>query len=264
MNGLLLRLSGLLQSWGERGVFHQRDTSAFPTRSALIGMFAAAQGRTRDHALDPYPDLPGTPSHHDLQFTIRIDRPGRLYRDFHTVGGGYPHNQGLHRADGGHRPQNASTLVSQRDYLADAVFTLAVQGPDPLLAHIADTLTHPRFAPYLGRRACLPDEPLLLRDQVEDPVGELLHHVPLSLAHQPRTGTAHVPVTFIWEQPPTQDAHPDRESAGEPVDFASGHRRHLPRPLWRTTETLPADLYAGPAPIHALAAYTLGEPACPP
>ena len=60
--GVVLRLAGLVQSWGETAAFPYRDTAAFPTRSALIGMFAAAQGRTREQALDPYPDLPGAPS----------------------------------------------------------------------------------------------------------------------------------------------------------------------------------------------------------
>ncbi|WP_246586277.1 CRISPR-associated protein Cas5 [Streptomyces yatensis] len=74
--GLVLRAAGLLQSYGEAGTFHHRDTTTFPTRSALIGMFAAAQGRTAEHALDPYPELPGTPSHRDLALTIRVDCPG--------------------------------------------------------------------------------------------------------------------------------------------------------------------------------------------
>ncbi|GAA0439769.1 type I-E CRISPR-associated protein Cas5/CasD [Streptomyces luteireticuli] len=264
MSGLILRLAGPLQSWGERGVFHHRDTAAFPTRSALIGMFAAAQGRTREHALAPYPHLPGTPSHRDLRFTLRIDRPGRLHRDFHTVGGGYPRQHTLRTSASGHRPETASTLISHRDYLADAVFTVAVHGPPALLDHIADTLTAPHFAPYLGRRACLPDEPLLLRHPAADPLTELREHVPLSLARPPHPDTTHVPVTFVWEHPPDTTTPPDRESTSEPADFTTGGRRHLPRPQWLTTEHLPATLYAGPRPIDTLTDYVLSEPPCPP
>ena len=40
--GLLLRLAGPLQSWGERSHFNERDTARFPTRSGVIGMLAAA------------------------------------------------------------------------------------------------------------------------------------------------------------------------------------------------------------------------------
>ena len=57
MSGLLLRLAGPLQSWGERSAFGVRDTSAFPTRSGVIGMFAAAEGRNRTAALDDYTQL---------------------------------------------------------------------------------------------------------------------------------------------------------------------------------------------------------------
>lgn len=154
--GLILRLSGLLQSWGERGVFHHRDTAPFPTRSALIGMFAAAQGRTREEALAPYPKFPDTPDHRDLTFTLRIDRPGTLYRDYHTVGGGRPPEESLHTAKGGHRPPAGSTLISHRDYLAGAVFTAAVQGPDALITHIADTLNQPRYAPSSAAAPAFP------------------------------------------------------------------------------------------------------------
>ncbi|MGW1116672.1 type I-E CRISPR-associated protein Cas5/CasD [Streptomyces tanashiensis] len=258
MNGLILRLAGLQQAWGERGVFHHRDTTAFPTRSALIGMFAAAGGRSREEALTPYQRLPGNPSHHDLTFTIRIDSPGTLHHDFHTVGGGYPPEQRLRTGDGGRRSEVKSTLVSHRTYLAGAVFTLAVEGPRPFLDHIADALEHPAFGIFLGRRACLPDTPLVLATHSTDPAGELRNKVPLTLPAPPAADATHVPVTFVHERP-TDTAYasglPDRESTSEPVDFTPTNRRHLPRPLWITTENLPPSLYAGHRPIDALATY---------
>ncbi|MFG2651232.1 type I-E CRISPR-associated protein Cas5/CasD [Streptomyces sp. NPDC048436] len=268
MTGLVLRLAGLLQSFGERGVFHYRDTCAFPTRSSLIGMFAAAQGRTREHALAPYPHLqaPGdttVPSHRDLTFTIRIDQPGTLYRDFHTVGGGHPRDQSLLTGNGTRRKPAASTLVSHRDYLTGAVFTLAVQGPPLLISHIAETLERPRFALFLGRRACLPDEPLVLHPDSPDPIHELLTRAPLTRTQAPRPDTR-LPTTFVWEHPPpgTDPATPpDRETTSEPTNLTRHARRHLPRPLWITTEYLPAHLYAGPRPIDALTTYLHGEPA---
>ncbi|MEU9064578.1 type I-E CRISPR-associated protein Cas5/CasD [Streptomyces sp. NPDC048430] len=269
MTGLILRLAGLLQSSGERGVFHYRDTCAFPTRSQLIGMFAAAQGRPREHALDPYPHLQApddatAPSHRDLTFTIRIDQPGTLYRDYHTVGGGYPREQGLLTGNGTRREHAKATLVSHRDYLTGAVFTIAVQGPDPLITHIAETLERPRFGLFLGRRACLPDEPLILNPHSTDPITELLTRAPLTRTRPPTPTDTHLPTTFVWEHPPP-NADPttphDRESTSEPVDLTRHARRHLPRPLWMTTEHLPAHLHAGPRPIDTLTAYVHGEPA---
>lgn len=266
MNGLLLRLAGPLQSWGERAAFNHRDTAAHPTRSALIGMLAAAQGRPRSQALAPYQNLPGAPTHHDLTFTIRIDQPGTLYRDYHTVGGGRPARQGLRTAAGGYRTADKSTLVTHRDYLTGACFAVAVQGPAALLDLIADTLEHPVWAPYLGRKACPPDEPLLLRAEVPDPVHELLTRVPLTLPRPPAAGADSTAVDVVWEQRPDHHPHhqPDLELSCEPADLTRHNRSHLPRPLWRTTERVPAALYAGPHPIDALTRYILAEDACPP
>ncbi|WP_329167874.1 type I-E CRISPR-associated protein Cas5/CasD [Streptomyces sp. NBC_01685] len=269
MTGLILRLAGPLQSSGERGVFHYRDTCAFPTRSQLIGMFAAAQGRPREHALAPYPHLqaPGAttaPSHRDLTFTIRIDEPGTPYRDYHTVGGGYPREQGIHTGEGTRRERAKATLISHRDYLTGAVFTIAVQGPDPLISHIAETLEQPRFGLFLGRRACLPDEPLVLNTHTPDPITELLTRTPLTRTRIPTPTGTHLPTTFVWEHPPPNTdptTPPDRETTSEPVNLTRHARRHLPRPLWMTTEHLPAHLHAGPRPIDTLTTYVHGEPA---
>ncbi|MFF4041159.1 type I-E CRISPR-associated protein Cas5/CasD [Streptomyces sp. NPDC001816] len=256
MNGILLRLAAPLMSFGEHAAFHYRDTFPFPTRSALIGLFAAADGLQREEALAPDPDTGKSP-YTDLEFTVRIDRPGIRHTDYHTAGGGRPHKQGLRTSAGDYRPQNKSTLISRRVYLADAVFTLAVQGPDPLLEHLVQRLEQPAFGPYLGRRACIPDEPLVLHGPHPDPVGELRHHLPLSLAAPPRPDQATVPVDFIWgRQPDHVPAAPShREVADVPVDFTPTRRFHDTRHVWRTTEELPTALYASPPALTALAAY---------
>ncbi|MFE1797668.1 type I-E CRISPR-associated protein Cas5/CasD [Streptomyces sp. NPDC059517] len=256
MNGILLRLAAPLMSFGEHAAFRYRDTLPFPSRSALIGMFAAADGRSREEALAPDPATGAIP-YTDLAFTVRIDRPGHRHTDYHTAGGGRPHKEGLHTSSGGHRSQKASTLISRRVYLADAVFTVAVHGPDPLLEKITERLERPAFALYLGRRACIPDEPLLLRAPHPDPITELRHRVPLSLAAPPRPEQTTVPVDFVWDTPPAHvpaaDVH--RELADNPVDFSPTRRFHRTRRTWRTTEPLPATLYASRAPIQALTAY---------
>ncbi|PJM91324.1 type I-E CRISPR-associated protein Cas5/CasD [Streptomyces sp. CB01373] len=256
MNGILLRLAAPLMSFGEHAAFHYRDTLAFPTRSALIGLFAAAEGRSREDALAPDPDTGKSP-YTGLAFTVRIDRPGIRHTDYHTVGGGRPHKQGLRTSAGDYRAQNKSTLISRRVYLADAVFTLAVQGPDPLLEHLIQRLEQPAFGPYLGRRACIPDEPLFLRGLHPDPVAELRHRIPLSLAAPPHPEQAIVPVDFIWErQPEHVPAAPShREVADVPADFTPTQRLHDTRHVWRTTEPLPATLYAPPPALTELTAY---------
>ncbi|MFJ8932126.1 type I-E CRISPR-associated protein Cas5/CasD [Streptomyces sp. NPDC102364] len=256
--GLVLRLAGPIAAFGTTATFHDRPTENIPTRSALIGLFAAAAGRPRHQAMTADPE--GQHPYRDLSFTVRTDRPGTLHTDFHTVGGGYRDRQ-LSTAEGPQRPRREATLVSRRTYLADAVFTIAVTGPAPLLDLIAHHLEHPRYAPCLGRRNCVPAGPLLLRSDVEDPVAHLHERVPLSLARPPHPGQDTVPVTFHHDREPDR---PDRTTAqielnDDPLDFTPRNRRYRPRTLWRTTTHLPADLYAGPRPLARLAAYMHAE-----
>ncbi|GAB2774336.1 CRISPR-associated protein Cas5 [Streptomyces daliensis] len=98
---LLLRLAGPLQSWGMTSRFAaRRDSHSRPTKSAVIGMCAAALGLPRTTDLDetdssvegmerkrptPLGRLAGT------VFGVRADHPGVPVRDYHTVGAGsYP------------------------------------------------------------------------------------------------------------------------------------------------------------------------------
>ncbi|MGP4001372.1 type I-E CRISPR-associated protein Cas5/CasD [Streptomyces sp. 8N706] len=247
MTGLLLRLAGPLQSWGERSAFAPvRDTAPFPTRSALTGLFAAAEGIGRE-------DEASLRRYAGLEFTVRVDRPGVPLVDYHTVGGGRPKDQTAATSGGSRK---GAAVITRRHYLADAVFVIAVTGPAGDIDRIAAALRHPHWAPYLGRRSCVPDEPFLLRARVADPVQELRERVPLSPAAPRHTGSGsgeRVPVAFLWER------HPGRLPADAvtldandvPFSFAPHHRRHGKRRLHRTTEQLPAALLPDRvSPLH--------------
>ncbi|WP_331742938.1 type I-E CRISPR-associated protein Cas5/CasD (plasmid) [Streptomyces sp. NBC_00868] len=239
MTGLLIRLAGPLQSWGERSAFSAvRDTAPFPTRSGLTGILAAAEGLPRGAALDGYAEL---------EFTVRIDRPGVLLTDYHTVGGGFPAR--LTAATSGGK-NKGDAVVTRRHYLADAVFVVAVTGPDQRIKEIGTALQKPHWAPYLGRRSCVPDEPFLLRQAMADPIAELLTEIPLASPYtderlgRPNPTTAQsVPVEFLWEQPPS-----DRRDAvyltahDHPVSFGEHEHAHTKRHIYRTVERLPAGL----------------------
>ncbi|MGQ5640762.1 MULTISPECIES: type I-E CRISPR-associated protein Cas5/CasD [unclassified Streptomyces] len=252
MSGLLLRLAGPLQSFGERSAFTPvRDSAPFPTRSALTGIFAAAEGRGRNQdGLDVYDSL---------QFTVRVDRPGVRLVDYHTVGGGFPKAQTAATSGGSNK---GAAVITRRHYLADAVFTIAVTGPENDTARIAHALQHPHWAPYLGRRSCPPDEPFLLRAHVADPVDELRHRVPLSQepAHPaPET----VPVTFLYEQAPADvpDSEVDILTANDyPVSFAQHQRSHRTRRIYRVQHHLAHSLACtGRQLTQELIAYCLQE-----
>ncbi|MGW3064428.1 type I-E CRISPR-associated protein Cas5/CasD [Streptomyces sp. NPDC001130] len=136
MTVLLLRLAGPLQAWGSAARFARRSTENAPTKSGVLGLLAAAEGRPRDADLS---DLAA------LRFGVRIDQPGSRLRDFHTA----------HHADSG-----KAMPLSERFYLADAVFVAGVEGETALLQRLYEAVRAPRFLPYLGRRSCPPARPL--------------------------------------------------------------------------------------------------------
>ncbi|MGW3353748.1 type I-E CRISPR-associated protein Cas5/CasD [Nonomuraea rubra] len=228
MSGLVLRLAGPLQSWGEHSVFAQRDTLRFPTRSGLIGLLASAEGLERGRSLAGY---------EHLHFTVRIDRPGVRMLDFHTIGGGMP--RGVPRPDGTQRPQATATMVTRRQYLSDAAFTVAIEGPDDRLASIAQALRQPRWQPYLGRRSCPPDQPLLLSSTAADPVADLRTRVPVARALRNHEQPKAEFVTETAEE--TADAV--TKLADIPESFGRYDRRYGTRAVSITTHAVPAELF---------------------
>lgn len=151
MTCLLLRLAAPLQSWGTSSRFVRRNTDRAPSKSGVIGMLASARGNRR---VDPLEDLL------ELRIAARIEQPGRLERDFHTA----------RTRDG-----SKSMPLSQRYYLADAVFLVAVQGREELLDGLRESLLRPASPLFLGRRSCPPAGKLLLRthdSSAEDVLGQ--------------------------------------------------------------------------------------------
>jgi CRISPR system Cascade subunit CasD len=233
---LILRLAGPLQSWGEHSTFSERDSVAFPTRSGLIGLFAGARGLDRGSSLDEYDRL---------EFTVRIDRPGRRLVDFHTVGGGLPRARTIPTAEGKHRQEGATTLVSNRHYLSDAQFTVAVSSRDGSdLGWLAAALRRPKWAPYLGRRSCVPDQPLLLRDDVTDPLAELLTRVPIPAERYASEGSTRF-ADLVYETAPQGLGPQDLvyEFRDTPISFAPLARRYSTRRVYRRSEQVTAETY---------------------
>lgn len=132
MTALLLRLAAPLQSWGTSSRFARRGTDRTPSKSGIVGLLAAAQGRRRT---DPLEELLG------LRVAVRTEQAGTVDRDFQTA----------------MRPgERTSFSLSTRHYLADAVFLVAVQGDDNLLEGLQAALRQPQFPLFLGRRSCPP------------------------------------------------------------------------------------------------------------
>ncbi len=170
MSSLVLHLHGPMQSWGIDAHSNTRPTEHVPTKSALTGLLASALGRRRGSDVS---DIAA------LQLVVRVDRVGWEMRDYHTVGAGYPKGGRISMAEGKEREESVATLVSNRFYLADAAFTVAMSGEDDFVAALHEAIRHPCWAPALGRRSCPPAEPFVLGVIDVDPVIYLRDELPV-------------------------------------------------------------------------------------
>src|ERR1043165_707859 len=162
---LFLRLEGSLQAWGRQyAKWTFRDTGDVPTKSGVVGLICCAMGkrrddpemRARDHYAEPQTLLERL---NRLEMGVRIDRPGHLILDYHTVGAGY----GNMAAHGEIKISHGEyeTLVSHRQYLSDASFLVALQGSEEVLAEVRNKLLNPEWLLYLGRKSCSPTLPVI-------------------------------------------------------------------------------------------------------
>jgi CRISPR system Cascade subunit CasD len=209
---LLLRLAGPLQSWGLSGQFQVRDTHTQPTKSGAVGMVAACLGRPRGADIS---DLVA------LRMGVRVDQPGTLMMDYHTVS--RTDGSTLPTASGKKKPDK--TAVTDRWYLADAVFLVALTGDRGLIERIADAVDRPVYAPVLGRRSCVPTGRMNLGVHEDDPE-TLLAQWPwqagaVQLARIPQTPELDVTV----DDPRGDDMVPDVPANFAPLQRGFGNRR---------------------------------------
>lgn len=173
---LCFRLHGPLAAWGDVAVGERRPTSPHPSRSAVLGLVGAAL-RLRREDSDSLASLDAS-----LGFASRTDVPGHLLIDYHTAQGPDEkllrleeraarkaeapwHRPATRRAELAFRRGDLSTVLSQREYRVDALWTVALWLREDVslrwsLADLAGALVRPGFVPYLGRKSCVVDLPL--------------------------------------------------------------------------------------------------------
>ena len=162
---LALLLDGPIQSWGVSSRFTRRTTAPYPTKSAVIGIVAAAlgvnkHGENEREQIKPLSGLSLT------TVTLPRYRNGRelpmlQLSDFHTVGGGYKESESMKKP----KAANGLTLhsvLSERHYLLDARFGVLLEGDKDYLHLLANKLTNPTWGLWLGRKCCIPSSPILV------------------------------------------------------------------------------------------------------
>ena len=150
---LLFHLYGPMASWGDIAVGEYRPSFAHPSKSAIIGLLAAALGIRRDeeerqHSLAA-----------SCSFAVRVDAMGVLLRDYHTTQVPSAKRGVMHytRQSELAKKEELNTILSSRDYRCDAAYTVAITVTNDApysLEELASALLKPVFTLYLGRKSC--------------------------------------------------------------------------------------------------------------
>lgn len=206
---LILRLEGLLQSWGECSKWDFRDSGAMPTKSGIVGLIGCAMGAERgSQALSELSQA--------ISVAVRGDRPGVKYIDYQTVTG-----DPLMAASGGPRV-GSNTFISPRAYLQDASFTVFIEADEYWIGTIITALAYPKWSMFLGRKCCVPSRPVF--QEVTDQFESIMDAV----QHYPAAPRARFPMSFECEIP-----QPNAVSVVRPDDLIGSDRKFASRRVWR-------------------------------
>ena len=157
MSTLILRLTGPMQAWGLQSRFSDRDTAREPTKSGVLGLVCAALGKPRDERPDDgFPPLADLAA---LRMGVRVDREGQPRYDYHTAQDVLVASSTSRQIEKG-SPKLKDTEPSTRHYLADAWFTVGLEGDHALLERIDAALAVPYWPLALGRKAFPPGLPV--------------------------------------------------------------------------------------------------------
>jgi len=161
---LILKLQGVMQTWGEHTFEGLRPSTNFPTRSALIGLLGACLGIDRK-------DYHGQQNLADsILYAVRQDGKKSVWNedistwqplntikmtDYHTIKDA--------RADYEGKKKPHKTIQTWREYLFDTAYTTAiwsVENTTYSLNALQEAISKPRYTPFLGRRSCPLTRPL--------------------------------------------------------------------------------------------------------
>ena len=177
MSTLIFQLFSAMQSWGKEDKFSIYSTNREPSKSAVIGLIAAAMG-IQEHEQSEFDEL------NKLRFAVRCDCPGSVMSDYHTAAGDVSIFHLVKKQRGKKVKYEAKPAaymksgrreseITYREYLTDAFFTVGLEGDVALLQRAAVAFSKPKFFLYLGRKSCpltFPIMPKLVESPLLDAV----------------------------------------------------------------------------------------------
>jgi CRISPR system Cascade subunit CasD len=224
-NYLIFRLYGPLAAWGDIAVGEYRPSFAHPSKSAIVGLLAAALGIRRDDE-ERQKALAKASS-----FAVRVDSMGTLLRDYHTTQVPSAKRGVTHRTRRSElKGDDLNTILSSRDYRCDAAYTVAVaiyEGAQYTAQKLADALRRPVFALYLGRKSCPPALPLEPQVINAETLREALASVTFNINELPGVITSSYHMVY-WED--------DEESGFDREHVIARRDTLLSRKRWQFAE----------------------------
>ena len=208
---VILRLEGILQSWGEEAKWIYRTTATFPSKSAIVGLIGAAMGIQRG---DEYLKVLSE----KIRVGIRADRSGIIIEDFQTTTG-MPE---LFTANHAKRGKDSNTIINPHYYLNDASFLVVIETDEETAEAIAKSFTDPVWPAYLGRKNCVPSCPVFVSVEEYPDILSALNAIPLS-------ERADKKIQFEIEEPM------DKSTSLTRADLIAGNREFARRRVWRGT-----------------------------
>ena len=148
---VIFRLAAPMASYGDIAVGERRPTADRPSRSAVMGILAAALG------IDRHDDAGQASLSDACKVAVRVERTGRLMVDFHTVQTPRSSKQPYATRADELRADRVETILSRREYRTDVLATVAIEVSDASTRtadEISEALRNPRYALYVGRRSC--------------------------------------------------------------------------------------------------------------
>jgi len=201
---LIFRLYGPMVSWGDIAVGEARPSYTHPSKSAILGLIAAALGISRDQES----------MHRQLAqcygFAVRVDNIGTPLSDYHTAqvptsGTGRKRlNFATRRDEIVTLPrEKLKTILSKRDYRMDALATVVLwerASPPHSLEKLTEALQYPGYVLYLGRKSCPLGLPMEAQVVAADTLLEALRKAKFTdfveLRNLPDTGKS----ALYWEE----------------------------------------------------------------
>ena len=169
MTHSILRFEAPMMSFGAPIVSEEGLIQPFPALSMMTGLLANALGYDHSEAK----------KHERLQqalsYAVREDVPGEKIVDYQTVDLGSDHMFAHEKSSNeksvawttwGHLDQRAGgdaskeTAIRNREYWADAQYTVALHADGLSAAEIEDALRRPERPLFIGRKPCLPGKRL--------------------------------------------------------------------------------------------------------